>query len=269
MRSLLVSGSKPMNTQGLKNDWEALAESDAFGAILTDPSRMDGKWQASEFMATGHAEMEIVMRHLQGIGLMPSFEGAALDFGCGVGRVTQSLATRFASCIGLDISQEMIKRADAFNRHEHCIYRVHADTVLPFANGTFSFIYSNIVLQHIPRRLSTRYLREFVRVLMPRGVLVFGVQDSFAAPDISSQLTRLRQILRIRSRVQALLGTGHQMQMHCVPERVVRRALSPAIVADVQLTNTAAKDFNGKLVYLPQAPRSGYVGKQYCVVKEH
>jgi hypothetical protein len=57
------------------------------------------------------------------------------------------------------------------------------------------------------------------------------------------------------------------MQMHCLPERAVRRALHPAKVADIQLTNTAAKDFNGQLVYLRQPPAAGYIGKQYCVVK--
>jgi hypothetical protein len=45
----------------------------------------------------------------------------------------------------------------------------------------------------------------------------------------------------------------------------VRKALGPARIVDIQFTNTAAKDFNGELVYLPQAPVSGYVGKQYCV----
>jgi hypothetical protein len=35
---------------------------------------------------------------------------------------------------------------------------------------------------------------------------------------------------------------------------------------DIQFTNTAARDFNGKLVYLAAPPTSGYVGKQYCVV---
>ena len=52
-----------------------------------------------------------------------------------------------------------------------------------------------------------------------------------------------------------------------MPERAVRRALGSATVVDIQLTNTAARDFNGKLAYLSRAPRSGYVGKQYCVVK--
>jgi hypothetical protein len=100
---------------------------------------------------------------------------------------------------------------------------------------------------------------------------VLGVQDSFAAPDISSRLIRVGQIIRIRSRIQDALGLGeHHMQMHlhCLPECAVRRALGSARVADIQFPNTTAKDFNGKLVYLPQAPPSGYVAKPYRVVKE-
>jgi hypothetical protein len=37
---------------------------------------------------------------------------------------------------------------------------------------------------------------------------------------------------------------------------------------DAQVTNTAAKDFNGKLVYLGHAQTSGYVGKHHCAVKQ-
>jgi SAM-dependent methyltransferase len=258
-----------MNLDKLKNDWESLAERDAFGAILTDASRADGRWDILEFMATGDAEIEIVMSHLADIGCIPNFDCAALDFGCGVGRLTQPLGRRFAACVGMDISRQMIEKATSFNQYAHCRYVVHSDTRLPFADESFSFIYSNIVLQHVPRRFSEPYLRDFVRVLAPGGVLVFGVQDSFAAPDISSRMIRVRHILRIRSRIQDALGLGQRhMQMHCLPEPAVRRALCSARVADIQFTNTAAKDFNGKLVYLPQAPTSGYVGKQYCVVKE-
>jgi SAM-dependent methyltransferase len=220
-------------------------------------------------MATGDAEIEIVMSHLASIGCTPNFDGAALDFGCGVGRLTQPLARRFASCVGVDISRQMIERADSLNQYSHCRYVVHSDTELPFPAESFSFVYSNIVLQHVPRRFAEQYLREFVRVLARGGVLVFGVQDSFAAPNLASRMIRVRHILHVRSRIQDALGFGERhMQMHCLSESVVRRALGSARVADIQLTNTAAKDFNGKLVYLAQTPTSGYVGKQYCVVKE-
>jgi SAM-dependent methyltransferase len=252
----------------LKDDWEGLAERDALWAILTDADKLGGKWDVTDFMATGEAEVATVMRHLERIGFVPDRRGEALDFGCGVGRLTQPLARRFAECVGVDISEEMVRKAVALNRYEHCRYVANAEPRLPFAADSFSFIYSNIVLQHVPPQFSTEYLREFMRVLAPGGVLVFGVQDSYASRGVSSQLARARQVLRIRSRIKVALGINPgDMQMHCLPESLVRHALGSARIVDIQLTNTAAKDFNGRLDYLSQMPASGYVGKQYCVVK--
>jgi SAM-dependent methyltransferase len=256
-----------MRLEQLKNDWESLADRDALNAILTDENKSAGRWDISEFMATGEIEINTVMRHLAGLGCTPDFNGAALDFGCGVGRLTQAIARRFAACTGVDISRQMIHEADSLNRYEHCRYLVNTDVRLPFADASFAFLYSNIVLQHMPRRFATEYLREFVRVLAAGGVLVFGVQDSFAAPNLSSLLIRTRHVLHLRSTLRALAGRGGDMRMHCVPERVVRRCIYAARIVDIQLTNTAAKDFNGKLVYLTRRPSAGYVGKQYCVVK--
>jgi ubiquinone/menaquinone biosynthesis C-methylase UbiE len=257
----------------LKNAWEGLAGRDALSAILTDDSKTGRKWDLAEFLATGDAEIETVMRHLAAIGHVPDFSGVALDFGCGVGRLTQALAQRFASCVGVDISQEMIRQAEALNQHPHCRYVASSTNRLPFDDASFSFLYSNIVLQHVPRAFARNYLREFVRVLAPGGVLVFGVQNSFAGPDLSSRLMRVRHVLHLRSRIRVALKRGPgDMQMHCLPEPVVRRALAsakiPVRIVDVRFTNTAARDFNGKLVYLDHAPASGYVGKQYCVIKD-
>ncbi|HEY3990853.1 MAG TPA: class I SAM-dependent methyltransferase [Acidobacteriaceae bacterium] len=258
------------NLNKLKNAWEGLAGRDALSAILTDDTKAGGKWDVAEFMATGDAEIETVLNHLSAIGYPPDFTGAALDFGCGVGRLTQALAQRFASSVGVDISEHMIRQAESLNRYPHCRYVASSAARLPFANASFTFLYSNIVLQHVPRSLAKNYLREFVRVLAPAGVLVFGVQDSFAAPDLASRLVRVRHVLHLRSRIRVALKRGPEdMQMHCLPERIVRRTLTSAKVVDIQFTNTAARDFNGRLVYLDRAPASGYVGKQYCVVKGH
>lgn len=258
-----------MTTLGsLKDDWESLAERDALHAILTDATKAGRQWNIAEFMATGNTEIEMLMQHLAGIGYVPNRDGVALDFGCGVGRLTQALGRYFESCVGLDISRAMVDQAQSLNELPHCRYIATSDIPLPLPANAFSFIYSNIVLQHIPRRFAKKYLRELVRVLKPGGLLVFGVQDSYAMPNLSSLLTRLCHVIHIRSRILAALRIGSgDMQMHCLPERTVRRILGASRVLDVQFTNTAAKDFNGRLVYLQRAPRSGYVSKQYCVVK--
>ena len=253
----------------LQITWENLAGRDALGAILTDPAKTGAGWSIAEFMATGNAEIETVFRYLADINSVPESNGVALDFGCGVGRLTQAIARRFTIAVGVDISSKMIQMAKFLDQIDRCRYVVVADTRLPFADETFSFIYSNIVLQHIPRKYSLAYLCEFQRVLKPGGILVFGVQDRFAAPDFSSRMVRIRHVLRIGSRLRTVLGRSNEdMQMHCLPEQVIRAALHSTRVVDVQLTNTAAKDFNGRLEYLSQAPERGYVGKQYCVFKD-
>jgi SAM-dependent methyltransferase len=258
-----------MDLKKLKDDWESLAKSDALGAILTDQTKAGGRWQLDEFMATGEAEIAAMLLYLEQIGNRPDYGGAALDFGCGVGRLTQALGRRFASCVGVDISQEMVDQAERLNRYPQCRYVVNSSTQLPFSDESFTFIYSNIVLQHVPPRFAELYLTDFVRILRTGGILVFGVQDSFAMPDLSSRVMRIRQTLRIRSRLKRLAGKNEgEMLMHCLPEAAVRRALGKdAKVVDTQWTNTAAKDFNGKLVYMETPPRSGYVGRQYCVLK--
>jgi hypothetical protein len=99
-------------------------------------------------------------------------------------------------------------------------------------------------------------------------VLVFGVQDSYAANGTASRVTRARDVLRLRTRWKSLMGRRDwDMQLHLLAEAEVRAAVRPAMVVDVRLTNTAAKDFNGRRVYLSERPRTGYVGKQYCIVK--
>ena len=252
----------------LESVWESLAQRDALHAILTDETKAGGKWDVAEFMATGNAEVETVLRHLAELNCAPDWNGAALDFGCGVGRLTQALGRHFASCVGIDISESMIRKAQVLNKFAHCRYLQNSEVRLPFSDASFSFIYSNIVLQHIPPRLALEYLHEFVRVLAPGGVLVFGVQDSFAASNLSGKVIRICHVLHVRSRIKRALGIGRgDMQMHFLPEKSVRSALGSAKIVDVQLTNTAAKDFNGKLRYLQQAPRSGYIGKQYCVTR--
>jgi SAM-dependent methyltransferase len=252
----------------LESVWESLAQRDALHAILTDETKAGGKWDVAEFMATGNAEIETVLQHLAELNCAPDWNGAALDFGCGVGRLTQALGRHFASCVGMDISGSMIRKAQVLNKFAHCRYVQNSEAQLPFLDATFSFIYSNIVLQHIPQRLAKEYLREFVRVLAPGGVLVFGVQDSYAATNLSDKVIRICHVLHVRSRIKRALGIGRgDMQMHFLPKKAVRDALGSAKIVDIQLTNTAAKDFNGNLRYLQQAPRSGYIGKQYCVTR--
>ena len=76
-----------MNLTDLQRHWDAFGRHDPMWAILTDPARKGGRWTADEFFATGVTEIGAVMAAARALGL-PARRRRALDFGCGLGRLT-------------------------------------------------------------------------------------------------------------------------------------------------------------------------------------
>jgi SAM-dependent methyltransferase len=73
----------------------------------------------------------------------------------------------------------MIARARELNAAvPNCRFRVNrAAHLRAFDDGAFDFVYSRLVLQHIPPRPAERYIAELLRVLAPDGVLMFQVPE--------------------------------------------------------------------------------------------
>src|SRR4051812_16672834 len=95
-------------------DWNELAQLDPHWAILTSPGKRFGGWDDAEFFATGSAEGEALMSRIAAFGL-PLERTRALDFGCGLGRMTRALAGHFDECFGVDISEGMVSGARTAN----------------------------------------------------------------------------------------------------------------------------------------------------------
>ena len=167
----------------LGQQWNTLAERDALGSVLTLPCRAPG-WEVDDFFETGRAD---VARLVAGIArLAPALSmRRALDFGCGVGRLTQALAAYFDDVYGIDVAASMIVRARQANRtRECCHFEVNRRPHLrQFDDDTFDLVYSRLVLQHIPQGLVRRYLPELVRVLAPGGLLVFQLPGEIDDPE--------------------------------------------------------------------------------------
>jgi SAM-dependent methyltransferase len=177
----------------LERVWRTLGRDDPFWAALTDSEKRGGGWEAGEFFRTGEAEIDAVLQSAVRRGVEVA-RGRALDFGCGAGRLTQALAARFDRADGVDISASMIALARQHNRFgERCKYHRHvsADLAL-FRDSAFDFIYSAVTLQHIPPDYSRRYIREFVRVLAPDGLLVFQLPSHRGPAEPMSSATRTR-----------------------------------------------------------------------------
>jgi SAM-dependent methyltransferase len=252
----------------LRRNWEGLAQADPFWAICVDPARRAGRWTAEELLETGRSEIKTVLDYLASLNVSPNLSGRALDFGCGVGRLTGALAGHFSECWGVDISPTMIELAEELHRGcPRCNFCVNETDRLPrFPDAYFELIYTSITLQHIPRKHAVSYLREFARVLRPDGILVFQIPDADRTPAIK----RLRNFIGLRRKWKRLLGSADidsfQMPMHCIPEAEIRKMMSgiQLQILDARLTNSTEGSFNGNLRFLENEPREGYVSKQYC-----
>ncbi len=224
-----------------RRDWDEIGRMDALWAILSDPAKRYGRWDVDEFLATGRREIDGILERGGRWGL-PASRRRALDFGCGVGRLTRALAAHFDSATGVDISEVMVARARAINGDvPACSFQVLDSTGLAsFPDRSFDCIYSRIVLQHIPdRRVTEAHIREFVRLLADGGLLVFQLPSLVPLRRRFQVRPTLYATLRFLRVSEGLLYSRlglHPIRMRSIPEADVVHLLASveATVLDIE-----------------------------------
>lgn len=164
-----------MNLKELQSNWQKFGKQDPLWAILTVEDKKGGKWDLEQFFDRGRQEIDMTMDYTRSSLGLTMMKGRALDFGCGVGRLTQALAKYFEEVVGVDIAPSMLEGARKYNRFgDKCQYVLNErDDLRIFDRNHFDFIYSNMVLHHMQPAYCKAYLKEFLRVLSPSGLLIF------------------------------------------------------------------------------------------------
>lgn len=167
-----------MGLDFVRRTYERWGRRDPMYAVLTRHEWAGNRWDAETFFRTGRDEVTGVMTDLDTLGLAPE-GGRALDFGCGVGRLSQALAEHVDEVVGVDIATSMVEAAEAHNRYPDRVRYVanSAPDLSLFDDAAFDLVYSSITLQHIPPRYGRRYIREFFRVVRPGGTVVFQMRS--------------------------------------------------------------------------------------------
>jgi len=165
-----------MTLKDVQKTYEKYGKEDPLYAVLSRKDAKDNNWDVDEFFAAGRAEITEAMSHLSKLGVNVN-KGRAMDFGCGVGRLTQALCEEFERAVGIDISYSMVESAEKHNKFgDRCQYLVNTtDDLAQLEDAGFDFVYSNISLQHSPPEASSKYIAEFFRILRPAGVALFQV----------------------------------------------------------------------------------------------
>jgi SAM-dependent methyltransferase len=234
-----------MKLRRQQKHWDHLARLDPLWAVLTTPQKMDGCWDPKEFFDTGGQEVAAAMQAMETLGY-PAARESALDFGCGVGRISQALCGHFDRVVGVDISASMVELARQHDRAGgRCTYVVNSeDNLQAFPSNTFDLVYSRFVLQHLPPRHARHYLREFIRVLKPSGLAIFQLPSRFVPGSLRERLA-FHTNLWLRSRV---FGDPRIMEMYSVPVETVVREV---------------KDCGGRIVNLKEDRSAGGPWESY------
>lgn len=210
-----------------RQDWEALSRLDPLWAVLSYRRHKFGRWDPEAFLATGERQVSDLLRRCGRLD-RPGVRRAALDFGCGVGRLAPALAARFGRYVGVDISEGMISRARELHADRpNCEFVTSPDGSLgPLpgpGSGGFDLVVSYYVLQHLPDpALVGEYVEAFLARLAPDGLLVFQLPDHISRPETLVHDARrgLYRLLRRRGLDEAVLFRRlhvFPMAMHCLP----------------------------------------------------
>jgi ubiquinone/menaquinone biosynthesis C-methylase UbiE len=216
-----------MNLDHTRKTYEELGRDDPFYAVLTVPAFRHNKWDVDEFYANGRREIAGAMQYLDGLGLNIA-RGAALDFGCGVGRLTQALAEHFENVTGVDIAESMVEKAREHNKHgDRVQYRANwVENLSIFPDASFDFIYCSITLQHIPPPANRRYVAEFMRLLRPDGIALFQVPNGkYYAPGSFAESWYLFKRTYVRRFWKRVRGKP-AYEMHYIPRAEVERIIA-------------------------------------------
>lgn len=142
---------------------------------MTTEARYDGiaDWYDSEFQPTPlEGETWETVRRLLGRG-----SGSLIDVGCGTGSYAPGLAELGWTVTGVDLSEDMLRRAEARGVHV-----VRADAAaLPFEDASFDAAVS--VFTHTDVDDFSAVVHELARVLRPGTPFVYvGVHPCFVGP---------------------------------------------------------------------------------------
>jgi 2-polyprenyl-3-methyl-5-hydroxy-6-metoxy-1,4-benzoquinol methylase len=150
-------------------DWEALARQQGAFTVL-DHEGTD--IPTADFLATGEADIAALLSASASILGRDVPLHNALDFGCGVGRLTLPVARRAQSVTAYDIAPTMLAHARR-NAEQAGLHNITYTSTLPEAR--FTFICSMLVFQYIPRRTGYALIRALTRLLASGGVALLHV----------------------------------------------------------------------------------------------
>ena len=238
--------------------WEAWGQRDPYYSVVSHPifrrDVLDD--HRGEFFGAGRRVVQNRLAEYERVfGRLP--RGSALDFGCGVGRLTLPLADEFSRVVGLDIAPSMLAEAQQ-NAAEFGVDNVtfaRSDDELTGAPGGFDFDHTYILMQHIQIRRGMRIVEQLVEKVNPGGGLSLHVSVDVRHPAWrlgSTLLHRVPLAYKISSLAKGRPLSDPPMQMNGYSLQAILVHLAHEGFPDVQVRS---ETHHGVLTFLVTARR--------------
>lgn len=185
-----------MSRRQTDQDWEEWGKSNPYFSVISDQKYL-GKQITTvakqEFFASGKAHAKELFKAINGLVGNSFKPKTSLDFGCGVGRITQALADHCDSVVGIDVSPSMLKEAEAnlpSKLKPRVIFNNSDDELASSKN--YNLVHSYIVLQHIPKSDGYKITHRLLEKTSPGGVaaLHYTFATHVSRSERSLQLVR-------------------------------------------------------------------------------
>lgn len=159
----------------VEKNWEHFGETNPYFAVISQEKFKANNLDENlldEFFASGEAHVERIWTEIESHFINDFKPARALDFGCGVGRLTLPIAKRAGVATGVDISQKMLEEAERNARRFDLsnLEFIKGDETLSKIKGKYDFIHSFIVFQHIKPKIGERIFERLVESLDENGI---------------------------------------------------------------------------------------------------
>ena len=202
----------------IAGEWRSLGETEPHWSVLTNDDFRQENLAAnkSRFYRGGQQAVNAYLHFPRRAGIATSFD-RALDFGCGVGRLTFGLAPFAREVVGVDISPPHLRLA-ARRAGNLSITNVRFEVIEAVADldryRGFDFVISIIVLQHNPPPVMAALYAKLLAALAPGGVAIVQMPTYIQGQAFSA--------------AEYLASEKPVMEMHALAQQHIYRIIEEA-----------------------------------------
>jgi SAM-dependent methyltransferase len=193
--------------------WSDLGNSKPHWSVLTGNEYLPENITRTEeqFFASGQVDSDWLVATLERAGRRACDFPTLLEYGCGLGRVSNHLARAFERVLARDISDPHLTRAREHSVKSGLENIDYGHVSAPHFGMAepFSLWFSFIVLQHSPPPIMASVLRRALKLLQPGGLAVFQIPTWARG---------------YRFEIDAYMNTqppAGSFELHCLPQPVV------------------------------------------------